>query len=257
MKLRALRPVVEMAVRNRFPLPVVVIALTLLGRAMHSGTAQWQGSEMQSAFAAVIYGALLPVLVIAVGSSWLRGDDTPWSWAFARPVTRTRWLNATLVVDLLTVAICVALTQWIIGSAPHVWIGGWFGEVERMVGYAAVLVLVYCGAAFAGARGASAIGAAFHVAVLAAATVCAEGASSSVYSEMLGSAFTRHLLLELPSVPTLTIIAAIAVLATRRAALALPVRPRLRDITGLVALAVALAITFPWALSTVALWLFA
>lgn len=270
MKLRALRPVVVAAARNRFPLPLVVLGVTLFSRAMDPGRVYWSGSDMQSVFALVVYGALIPVLVIAMASGWLRGDDTPWSWALARPVTRARWLRATLAVDVVTIVLCVAIARWILGRLTYSWFGGWLGGTERLAGYAALLATVYASAAFAGARGSTAIGAAFHVAVCAAFTMATHAAAAfSAHHEMFtrdwrtltevgvrrdGFTAVSYALSQLPTVPTLWIVAVLAVIATRRAALALPARPRIQDPTGLAAIAVALAITFPWVLSSVVRW---
>lgn len=257
MKLHALRPVVAMAVRNRAPLPLVVLGISLISRAMAPTHVVWDGSELQAMFALVVYGALVPVLVIAVASSWLRGDDAPWAWALARPVTRTRWLRATLLVDVVTLALCLGVARWIVGPLPSLWLGGWRGALERELGYGALLVAVYATAAFAGTRGASAIGAAFYVAVLGAATMCTDFAASWVAHTHMFDHYPSSSLFELPSVATSTFLALFAGLAVRRAALGLPARPRIQEPIGLAAMAVALAIGFPWVLATAVRWFLA
>jgi hypothetical protein len=264
--IRSMRPVIVTAARSRWPLPIITLAVALFLRAMDSGRVDWPSSDMQVVAAAVLYGALIPVLVIALASSWLRGDDGPWSWALARPVTRGRWLRTTLMIDVVTVLACVAFARMVIGPLPHNWIPAWLGESGRAGGYAAVLIAVYSAAAFGGARGSSAIGASLCVVAFAAYVMllnaCA-AISEKTAVDVLLQGFRFHLSgwselrtaqRSLESVPMLSstgIIAGFAIIVIRRTALELPQQPRMRPLAGLAAVAISIAVVAPWVLIVV------
>lgn len=246
--IRSMQPVIATAVRNRLPLPLITLAIALFAPAFASGRVEWFESEIQAVFAAVLYVALIPLLVIAVASTWLRGDDGPWAWALARPVTRGRWLRATLLVDALTLLACIALTRWVVGQLPDQWFGAWDGET-RPYAYAALITTIYASAAFGGARGATAIGASLYVvaagAMTAALHACAEIGATAAFETQIwriaadewpsGPRFgdgdgDLELFSSLPSLPTLVIAAGFAVAAVGGAAARLPARPGLQPL---------------------------
>jgi hypothetical protein len=268
-----MRPVVLKLASSRWPLPLITLGLALFLRAADPGRIAWRASDMQSIAGAILYGALIPVLVIALASSWLRGDDGPWAWALARPVTRARWMRTTLLIDVVTVLACIGLARVVIGPMPNHWIQTWMQEFGRTSGYAALIVAVYAAAAFGGARGNSAIGGALCVVAFAAfamvlnacaavseviirETLRAGGFYStySVYAFYWWGAAAMRSFGTLSSLTSMTIIAGIAIIAIRRTARELPQRPRLASLTGLATIAIALAITAPWVLSAVVLW---
>lgn len=180
----SLRAPMLASARVRWPLPIVVVVIASITRLAGSGRTDWLGSDMQAIIGAIIYLALLPLFVIALASGWLRGDIGGWTWALARPVSRTRWCSALLLIDVATLAACIAGAMLVLGSLPRVWLGPWSGS-ERALGYVAMLASVYSASAIAGARGATAIGASLYVIALAAlmlgATELAKAAVSGTW----------------------------------------------------------------------------
>jgi len=269
--IRSMRPVIVTAARSRWPLPLITFAVALSLRAMSSGPVEWRSSEMHAVAAAILYGALIPVLVIALASAWLRGDDGPWSWALARPVTRTRWLRTTLLIDVVTVLACIALARIVIGPLPYNWIPVWPGESGRGLGYAALLVAVYSAAAFGGARGGSAIGGSLCVVALAAYAMvlgaCAAISEMTAVDVLIEARWfvsdgwwwplaARDSIGSLPTLPSMSFIACFAIIAIRRTALDLPQRPRVRALAGLAAVAISIAVVAPWLLIIAVFWWF-
>lgn len=260
--IRSMRPVIETAVRSRWVLPLVALGITGFFRGAHAGGARWDASEMQSVAAMICYCGLVPVLAVALASTWLRGDDGPWTWALARPVSRRRWLSTTLMVDVATLAACLAVVWLMIGELPSQWLSGWSGPVERMLGYVGLLAAIYASAAFAGARGASAIGATLYVVGVAAFVMVLHGVaalSENVAVETLiaprwandpsSSHLWRRLVRALetmPSASTMVAVAGFTVIAIGRAASGLPSRPRYSMLLDLAAIATMLAIAVPW-----------
>lgn len=250
--------VVRSLLRSRLPLPLLPLGSALVIRASHSGRVDWFGSDLQGVLAAIEYLAIIPMLSIVLATGWLRGEVGPWSWALARPITRTRWLGTTLLVDLATLAASVFVAYLVIGDLPDRWIGPWSGDGVRELGYLALLVIVHCGAALAGARGASAIGGGIHAATFTA-VLLAMHALTIATVEITGAKLGRHSLSwwhlwrEITSIgaPTrlgrapldqslaiapVMLIACATIILTLRACRALPARPRLSPVV--VALAI-------------------
>lgn len=230
--------------RTRWPLPLVVLFVACVARVSGPSRLHWFGSDLQGIIAAILYLALVPMFVIAFASAWLRGDIGAWSWALARPVSRTRWLLALLVVDVATLAMCIGCVLLVVGPLPRTWLGPWEGG-ERIYAYVALLAAVYSVAALAGARGASAIGASLYVVALGGILVLGIATADFALHQtwrtlsnfealtMLhepGSLYGRYMTdLDPRALGELSVVVAIAsatIVLARRAAAQVPVPPR-------------------------------
>jgi hypothetical protein len=190
--------VVRSLLRSRLPLPLIPLGSSLLIRANHSGRVDWSGSDLQGVLAAIVYLAVIPMLSIVLATGWMRGEVGPWSWALARPISRARWLGITLLVDVATLAVSVLMAWLVIGDLPYRWLGPWPGQGMRELGYAALLTIIHCSAALAGARGSSAVGGGMYAATFTGALVLARGlvtVTQEVAAALLGrQMFSSHLL---------------------------------------------------------------
>jgi hypothetical protein len=230
-------PIVRSLARTRCLLPLLPLAVAVIMRAGFSGRMDWQGSDHQSVLAVVVYSMVMPMLTIALASGWLRGEVGPWAWALARPIARGRWLATTLVVDIATLAMGLVLAYAVIGEMPRRWIGPWPDETTRELGYAALLVLVYCGAAFAGARGSNAIGATIYSAIAVASSV----AVSSLWRAVASQWSSNDILADLVALQTILVLALAAIAIVVVSGRGLPARPRLSVAAKPLALAVLVA----------------
>jgi hypothetical protein len=242
----SMRPVIMPGIRERLPLPLVTLAICSIMRVFLGDSENWFGGDHQSAIAIVVYGALIPMFTVAMASGWLRGDATPWAWALARPVSRVRWLGTTLLIDIATLIVCVASASCVLGTLPIQWFASFPGAGIRETSYALVLALVYAASAFAGARGASAVGAAMYVAALSAAFIAVMTVANLVeimfdsavrgYGRSVVDALERAFPLssrtlvyqELSATIVLPIMSAFAVFALLRTAARCPGRPSFR-----------------------------
>jgi hypothetical protein len=269
----SMRPVLMAALRDRWALPLVPLAITLVMRIAGESDNGWIGSELQIVVALVVFLALIPMLAIAMATGWLRGDAVPWSWAWARPISRARWLLGTLMVDLVVLLACVMLSSLVLGTLPLRGLGPWPGGGPREIGYAAVLAMTYGAAAFAGARGATAIGGALHVAVLAtlgsATTVLATLTEDLLEHRYLGHSFHWYLALrgvpfhdsgriddEAQSFAIAIVMLAFVTIIVLRAAARSPAPPRLRAVIAPLALAALFGgVLAPWTIFAVTTWI--
>ena len=255
--------IVRSLLRSRLPLPLLPLCSALFIRAMHSGRVDWRGSDLQGVLAALEYLAVIPMLGIVLATGWFRGEIGAWSWALARPIARTRWLGVTLLVDVTTLVVSVLAAYLVIGELPDRWVGPWPGSGLRELGYAALLAIIHCAAAFAGARGASAIGGSMYavgfvgamIATRALATMTSEVALGVgteygvrwhlIWRELttMGAPQTFHLepLDAINALGIVLLFACVGLIVLIRTGRCLPARPRLAPSIGAIACSATIA----------------
>lgn len=255
----SLRPVAISIIRERLPLPFVTLAVTSFLHLKHRAAGGVIDDDLRTLFGLLVYLGLIPMLVVAMASSWLRGDGAPWAWALARPVSRARWLCTTVSIDLATVVACCACASITVGPPPRIGLGLAASLDLTLLAYAAVLWLIYAAAAFAGARGGSAIAGALHasglMALVTAVTALGSAVEAFIAAALLGydvsffsaiqSAISLNhydtFALEVTVLAPLLVMSAFVSVALLRVAARAPARPRFAQLLAPVGTAVLLA----------------